>query len=551
MGAAPLLFNRLNGVLPLPSGTPGDWVTLNTLNQVPVEGSYQGVKLDASFQLMFSNPASVDSVINVTYRILRNSQPVYSNRLTYDHTRTNSAVNFAGPVSLTYVDTPETAGSYSYVLQARVDSATSRLNPQVSEANFNASTFDIAVAPPVPVIPNYLFVIQGNVADDTAYLTYIDPVTNEQVGDSIAVGTGITNYRSLFYMALSPLRDRIYIVNLNEDTLYVVDTLSKTVIGTILLGTGWYRAPIVVTPDNRFVYVSLYSSDTNSTRVTCISTVSLQVNHHVDINGSVQSMAVSPDSSTLFVSIMNSSSIPGNATYSVDAITIGVNSVIRNIFADAINQYGPTTYVNWFNSLAVVGTPGNYEIQSMNRSTTSKPQGDIYWSPVNNVFDNNRSYVPNDFNYTFSPLQMVGLSNDTRYVIQEANVVSRMTGNTFVEKIPSYPGQFEIMAVPDEDNVVVLIRSGPNAGLHIIPVVSGDGPTLNTQLVPFSTPAIGLAVTADSRYAFSLENANLPNTIYRVDLTSRTLLEPVTFGWNVAIFAGSYVNYSLPDWVIF
>ncbi|MBW7454257.1 hypothetical protein K0U00_09470, partial [Paenibacillus sepulcri] len=536
-GVIPVMgYNRSMTPVVFPSGTPGSWVTLNTIHNLLVSTDQLVVKLDAAFQLAFSSPPGLPRVLNITYQILRNGDPVYSNAVIYDQTRTGSSINFKGPVSLTFVDEPS-AGSYTYTLRARVESQIGGYNPTVSERDFNASVFQKSTS------PNYVYVAHLSPDESTALISYVDPVTNTITGASVPVGVATGGVpANLLNLAISPDETQLYVANLVDSSLYAVHLLTREAVKIYSFEQSWYTNAMLVTPDNNY----LYAADLHSGIVKVFDAANKQFLYDLHTSsGENVSLTVSPDSSTVFVAINNMAGTP-SARGIVDAIPVGTQSVTHDIFASLASQYGSPAYMEQVIPFAVVGYQGAYQIQALNVQTQDHSPGDIFSAPVNDLFNNQRITHP----LLQSPLSMTGLPNNSRYIIQsDVDKIIRMNGNTVIESIDSYTDQREIAVTPDRKRICVLIRSSINqqqSGLQVISVIPAGISTPPSAFIPLASSG-GMTITADSKYAYSLTFYPNPSfvNVYSANLISKTAREPLAMPGQVHAVVASYTRHSV------
>jgi YVTN family beta-propeller protein len=143
-------------------------------------------------------------------------------------------------------------------------------------------------------------------------VTVIDTDTSTVV-DTIPVCTDFTC--SPIIPAVTPNGARVYVTNILQDTVSVIDTLTNTLVGTITVGQSPWG--IAITPDGTRAYVA-NSSGTISVIDTSTDTVITTI---VD-NDLPFGVAITPDGTRVYVS---------NARGSVSVVDISTNTIISDI----------------------------------------------------------------------------------------------------------------------------------------------------------------------------------------------------------------------------
>jgi len=95
-------------------------------------------------------------------------------------------------------------------------------------------------------------------------------------------------------LVLSPSGDRLYVANLGDDSISVVDTATDTIIGTAPVGDGPYR--LALTPDASRLYACEYYGGT----IHCLDAATLAVIDVIPYAGKPLGLAISPDGTTLW-----------------------------------------------------------------------------------------------------------------------------------------------------------------------------------------------------------------------------------------------------------
>ncbi len=113
------------------------------------------------------------------------------------------------------------------------------------------------------------------------------------------------------------LSDAAYVASYSNNTVYVIDRTSLSILGTIGVGVNPYK--VVSTPNGKRVFVS----NQGSTNISVIDTTAGSVIATIPVVGQPLGMAVSPDSQRLYVANFSSSNI--------SVIDINSNLVITNV----------------------------------------------------------------------------------------------------------------------------------------------------------------------------------------------------------------------------
>ncbi|MFN0060377.1 MAG: hypothetical protein ACKVX7_18125 [Planctomycetota bacterium] len=113
-------------------------------------------------------------------------------------------------------------------------------------------------------------------------------------------------------LAMSAAGDRLYVASRVANTVSVIDTITDTVIDSVLVGASPYR--LVLTPDGTRLYVCEYFGGT----IRCLDPFTLALIDLIPFSGRPLGLAISPDGSTLWGvdeigGILRAWSIPGHS----------------------------------------------------------------------------------------------------------------------------------------------------------------------------------------------------------------------------------------------
>ena len=183
------------------------------------------------------------------------------------------------------------------------------------------------------------------VANPSGTIAVFDTDTNAVI-DTITVCTDRTC--SPLIPAATPNGARLYVTNINNDTVSVIDTLTDTVIDTIAVGhMPW---GIAITPDGKRAYVANLSGT-----ISVIDTATNTVIDTITDNDLPFGVAITPDGSRVYVS----NSIHGT----ISVVDTSTNTIITNIVA--LDRFGfPAN-----NLVAIVITPDGTRAYVVSAST--------------------------------------------------------------------------------------------------------------------------------------------------------------------------------------
>lgn len=389
------------------------------------------------------------------------------------------------------------------------------------------------------MITNYVYVAYQDYSGN-AFLGFVDPVTNKPV-TSISVGTTPPDFDSLLIIGVNPEGTRVYVGNSFLETLFVINTVNPGIIATINFSsiTKYHLEYILVSPDSRYVYLGY--ADNN---VGVVDAASNQLLFSLETSGSIDGMIAG--AGYIFIA---STGKGDNIPVIVDATPIGSQTITRNIFKNVSELYGyPWPSMSRQSQLAIVKDKGVDQIQCMNPLINSSYGKSIYYSPINNLTDSHLLTDP----HIVSPMASVGLSNNTRYVTQfdgehEASMfLLRMNGNQVIEQLtPAMPAQNYIMVSPDEKWLCVTFGDEfeSSQGLAIFPVVPVGTSTPPGKTISFYQMQEGLAITSDSKYAYTLAS-DTRHFLNSVVLSTQTRRQQLFMG-IIHSFVASYTPYTM------
>ncbi len=168
-------------------------------------------------------------------------------------------------------------------------------------------------------------------------MSVIDTAT-DLVTDTIPVGSGSIG------VAVSPDGSRVYVTNLNSNTVSVIDTATGQVTDTIPVGIS--PEGVAVSPDGSRVYVTnqcASSSSSNCTNgtVSVIDTASGLVTASIPVGSEPIGVAVSPDGSHVYVTNFGSNtvSVIDMATAVTATIPVGTHPIGVAVSSDGSHVY--------------------------------------------------------------------------------------------------------------------------------------------------------------------------------------------------------------------
>jgi YVTN family beta-propeller protein len=459
-------------------------VTLTSVSTIGIKEK-QGVKLQASFLLVWSGADTGLGEISVDYRLLRNGSEI---RLASETISRQTAAGLLNedPLQLLHVDTPK-SGFYTYTLQARIsDSRNTQNTVQSFQAEMAAVVFDYTLA------ASYLYVScwpsNGN---GPGFVVVIDTEADQEI-TRIKVGL---NPGAL---ALTPDGTALYVVNSGDNTVSIINTHTNTLIVTLAVGVG--PVAVLVAPDNTKAYVANQGSQT----VTVIDNGSKKIITQVPAGpGYPYAITASPNSWFMFVACKGNS---GNDH--IAAISIANQKV---------STFGAGTLDGKHNPVALSSDGGTLVVFS---------PGDTRVRKINGPDQIASSYTP--FTY---PLWLSGVFRDDDpdaeqhplYVLQEyiSSVINEWEVKALDQSvhystpllIDSRRGQEYMALSPDQSRLCIVVNGDDDQwfGLQILDLPNGN----SSYFVQFPL-LYEVVITADSSKAYVSQN----NTVNAVDLVA-------------------------------
>jgi gliding motility-associated-like protein len=335
-----------------------------------------------------------------------------------------------------------------------------------------------------PVLGAYAYVANGG--DNN--VSVINTTTHALV-TTIPVGLDPT------YVSVSPDGKRVYVVNNSSNSISVINTGSNKVVSEIPVGS---TNQVIVSPDNKLLYVADYAISTSIIRVINANTFAEAAS--IPLSGQPAGIAINADGSKLYVtnSLDATVSVIDIATKTITA-TINVNSKPQGIL---ISPDGARLYVtNFFsNSVSVINTTTNM-IEAV-ISTTANPDA-IAISP-----DGNNIYVAN---YGNGSVTVINTATAT-----VSAVIATGTHPSAVDV--SADGAF-VYVVNQGANSMSIISTATNAITATVP--TGNSPNSPGKFIVNGTGCTGVPVTFTIKVNQSLlpaisnnQPSNGVNTVY-------------------------------------
>ena len=138
-------------------------------------------------------------------------------------------------------------------------------------------------------------------------------------------------------VCVSPDGAKVYVTNQTMDSkVFVIDTLTNTVIDSIPVGNVTLPSLICISPDGTKLYVSLLHDST----VRVINTSTNTVSAIISVVGEPEGISVSPDGALVYVAINNDNSLSviNTTTNTVtDIIPVGTNPISVGNFISPLN----------------------------------------------------------------------------------------------------------------------------------------------------------------------------------------------------------------------
>jgi YVTN family beta-propeller protein len=499
-----LAYNLKKTPLQLGTGTPGAWLTINTVPYISVKPQ-QAVKIDGSLQLNWYSANNGPTMLTVNYRVLRNGVSIYEGTNVYGFKSNSKALNKEF-ITLFHVDTPG-SGAFTYTLQTQMDDY---LNIQAStdilESTMTATLFN-NVEP-----SSYVYAASQPDGTGPGQVAVIDS-TSDTIVKTLQVGKGPGS------VAKSADGKTVYVVNSLDNTVSVIDTFSQSVVATLAVGAN--PVAVLVSPDNSKAYVANY----DSSDVTIINNVERTVSKTVSVGtGHPISLTASPQNWFMFVACDD-----GNHSY-VSCISIADDqavSVLKGwpiIFDRAHNPVANSADGEVLLVFSFSQSAGN----SYNRlyMVPIQPEG-----PVN---ASNSVYNLNAISGVFPAPEV-----HTAYIqlSPPSNQIAKLTvgpngsysGPTY---IVSHIGQNQIILSADESQILVAVV-GDDDQPYGLQIIDPSNDSFRFVVLPLANRVI---VTADSHKAYVSGDRHL----HPVDLAQAVPLPTIDLQGQCRGMAAAY-----------
>jgi gliding motility-associated-like protein len=309
-----------------------------------------------------------------------------------------------------------------------------------------------------PVLGAYAYVANGGDGNVSVINT-----TTHALMTTIPVGQDPT------FVSVSPDGKRVYVVNNSSNSISVINTGSNKVVTEIPVGS---TNQVIVSPDNKLLYVADYGITTNIIRVINANTFAEAAS--IPLSGQPGGIAINADGSKLYVTnpLDGTVSVIDIATKTITA-TINVNSQPQGIL---VSPDGARIYVtNFFsNSVSVINTATNV-IESV-ISTPANPDA-IAISP-----DGSNIYVANYGNGSVTVINTA-----------TATVLAIIATGTHPSAVDvSADGAF-VYVVNQGANSMSIISTATNAVTTTVP--TGASPNSPGKFIVNGTGCTGVPVT--------------------------------------------------------
>jgi YVTN family beta-propeller protein len=289
-----------------------------------------------------------------------------------------------------------------------------------------------------------------------------------------------------FFVAVSPDDAFVYVTNYSSQTVSVIDAGTRTVIrNPITFGRPY---AVAVTPDGGHVYVTKTSQD----KVSVIDTTINAVVATIPVGNTPFGVAVNPAAPRAYVTNAGSNtvSVINTATKSVIAPSLNVGN---RPFGVAVNPAGTRVYVTnaeldlQLNDyrVSVIDTATN-TVSTIQVGTATPPVG-VYPAGVAVAPDGGHVYVTNH-------------GSDDVTVIETAT-------NTVISRIPVGTGPLGVAVAPDGGHVYVTNTNWELTSDNTMSVIETTNHTVETTLFSAGEKPVGVAATARNVYvAHALSN---------------------------------------------
>ena len=305
-----------------------------------------------------------------------------------------------------------------------------------------------------------------------------------------------------------------YVTNSGSNTISVIDTSTRTVVGTIVVGVA--PAGIAVTPDGAFLYVANSGNDT----VSVVDTAASGVVATIPVGVAPAAIAISADGSKVYVansgsdsvSVVSTASNTVVATVSMGSLTFdpiypvgpaGIPYSHMAVTADGARVYVTNTYpynLPLSSSLKVIDTATN--TVSVTVPLSERNSGSVELSPDGTV-----GYVTGWFGY----LQTFSLATNA-----QTQAFSLSGGNSGI----SLAG----IAVPPNSPFVYVAASEHNKVYRVDPVAQA---WVGIAVGAYPTD---VSITPDAAFAYVTNRTD--STVSVIDISSNTLIDTIAVGPN-------------------
>jgi YVTN family beta-propeller protein len=146
----------------------------------------------------------------------------------------------------------------------------------------------------------YLYASGGN---DNVILKYAIVKNKLTIRDSIRIGKPWPNKISPSGIAIDDARHLLYIVTKENNSLYIVDLLTKKITGTVPLGGEGYAC--LLSADKKELYISCWGCD----KVVIYNTVKHAIDHTINVGDNPNELCMTRSGRYLFVANANDNSV--------------------------------------------------------------------------------------------------------------------------------------------------------------------------------------------------------------------------------------------------
>ncbi len=461
-------YHISSSAVSLALGAPSAWKTLATLPFINTKDQ-QVVKLDVSFNLSWTTAAAAYSEIGVDYRILRDGSQVYLATNAFSYQEKASTKN-SEQLSFFHVDAPA-VGNHNYTLQVRINHHTNiQDGPQITYSDLAAVIYT-GIQSKSYLYVSYIENIEA--PNDPGFVAVVDPESRSVI-KTIQVG------HNPGPLAKSPDGASVYVVNVQDKTVSIINTATLTVAATLPVGDE--PAAVMVAPDNTKAYVANYGSK----NVTIIDNKTRQVHATVPVTGSPFAFAAQPNSWFIFTA-----TITEGSTGNVVAISVGTDHV-QNLggVSGLDRRYNPLAPKVVGNKLVVIVPDGlrSYTISNPSTISYSYKYGVKDW--ISGVFLNRWDYVYG--------IKTWSTATRGRFKLYDSGSYAGPWSYA------SFTGQSHIIMSPDYSRICISIEANGDqyAGLQIIDTDRDN--ELHILELPVAHKSV---ITSDSSLAFVLENS--------------------------------------------